>query len=505
MAPIPILNIRHDFKLPVIEPFSYKAGSPVVEMEPGEPYDTRSFSEMSKDIERHGALPEPTKECGGIFTNLSGIISSPRYPFNYPSNAKCVYLISVPSQYTIGVECLDFKLQHDDHCKMDYFQVLDDLDEDEDLLNDRRYCGDKALVFTSHGSNLTLQFISDSLYNYQGFFCRYRALNEDGTGAEGTINLTPPIDKHPILCNGAGDSGWSGKCGVINSRKRVVNGVPIVQHHNPWMVAVLKECGLMIGQYCHICGGTVIHSRWILTGAHCTHRIPVIHLAVLLGDHNLYTLTPSQKFFRVDLVVIHPDFNVPSPLNNDVALLRLPQEMTFSAYIAPICLPPKNVYDLINLLPVISPDEESTSTEVPQYDGAVDWEDMHHEIIHDIFIGRNVTVAGWGHVDDEETISEVLRNVDVQVLDNLVCDYYYGIMTPSLMCTSGKNAKGPCQGDSGSPAMVMTVQGRIMQVAVLVFGAAFGCMEGYPSGHALLPLYVEWIEFVTGEDMQQYF
>lgn len=61
----------------------------------------------------------------------------------------------------------------------------------------------------------------------------------------------------------------------------------------------------------------------------------VKQLAVLLGDHNLYTLTPSQKFLKVDKMYIHPDFNIPKPLSNDVALMHLPQEIAFNGeYIA---------------------------------------------------------------------------------------------------------------------------------------------------------------------------
>lgn len=56
----------------------------------------------------------------------------------------------------------------------------------------------------------------------------------------------------------------------------------------------------------------------------------VEQLAILLGDHNLYTLTPSQKFLKVDKVYIHPDFNIPKPLSNDVALMHLPQEIAFN-------------------------------------------------------------------------------------------------------------------------------------------------------------------------------
>ena len=40
--------------------------------------------------------------------------------------------------------------------------------------------------------------------------------------------------------------------------------------------------------------------------------------------------------------------------------------------------------------------------------------------------------------------AEGLRTVSVKILDNDVCDYYYGVMTDTMMCTSGENGHGPC-------------------------------------------------------------
>ena len=54
-------------------------------------------------------------------------------------------------------------------------------------------------------------------------------------------------------------------------------------------------------------------------------------LGVLLGDHNLYTLTPSQKFMKVAEKYVHPNYYQPTPLNNDIALLRLSQSIAFSS------------------------------------------------------------------------------------------------------------------------------------------------------------------------------
>ncbi|KAK3868803.1 hypothetical protein Pcinc_025841 [Petrolisthes cinctipes] len=117
-------------------------------------------------------------ECGGEFWDLSGIVTSPNYPYNYPNAITCIYQIKVPSQYTVGLDCNDVSIQPgDNQCENDYLLVYDGHHPDG-----IRYCGDKALGIFSSGSNITLIFTSDQSYRYRGFMCRYRALRPDGTG-----------------------------------------------------------------------------------------------------------------------------------------------------------------------------------------------------------------------------------------------------------------------------------------------------------------------------------
>lgn len=61
--------------------------------------------------------------CGGTFTNLTGVITSPKYPSNYPNRADCVYLIQQPEGLRITLTFQDFQLQEGSNCVFDYLEV----------------------------------------------------------------------------------------------------------------------------------------------------------------------------------------------------------------------------------------------------------------------------------------------------------------------------------------------------------------------------------------------
>ena len=89
-------------------------------------------------------------ECGGIYSNSSGILTSPSYPNPYPYMADCVYLISQPngtyvniSFLNMDIDCQKFGNISEDF-KSDYIEMRDGNSEDSPLMG--IFCGDSNNV-----------------------------------------------------------------------------------------------------------------------------------------------------------------------------------------------------------------------------------------------------------------------------------------------------------------------------------------------------------------------
>ena len=74
-------------------------------------------------------------ECGGNYSNSTGILTSPLYPYPYPQLANCIYLISQPKEKFIKVSFLTINI---DSKKMgfasDYIEMRDGNSVDSPLM-----------------------------------------------------------------------------------------------------------------------------------------------------------------------------------------------------------------------------------------------------------------------------------------------------------------------------------------------------------------------------------
>mmetsp|Transcript_24864 Transcript_24864/g.52059 ORF Transcript_24864/g.52059 Transcript_24864/m.52059 type:complete len:283 (-) Transcript_24864:263-1111(-) len=118
-------------------------------------------------------------------------------------------------------------------------------------------------------------------------------------------------------------------------------------------------------------------------------------------------------------------------------------------------------------------------------------------------VGDEATVMGWGDTDidlDVSTLSNVLLEVDVNVISNKDCDdssgtidgwadSYKGQITSNMLCAKA-NLQDSCQGDSGGP---LVTRGAEKQIGVVSWG--IGCASrDFPGVYARVSRAYSWIE-----------
>ena len=84
-------------------------------------------------------------DCGGSYTNASGILTSPSYPNPYPQPAHCIYLITAPigTYVKISFIRMDVNCQKT-HSSYDYIEMRDGNSQDSPLIG--RFCGNGSDV-----------------------------------------------------------------------------------------------------------------------------------------------------------------------------------------------------------------------------------------------------------------------------------------------------------------------------------------------------------------------
>merc|ERR1711957_24831 len=124
---------------------------------------------------------------------------------------------------------------------------------------------------------------------------------------------------------------------------------------------------------------------------------------------------------------------------------------------------------------------------------------------HSTDAGIDVTVMGWGDKYYNGTPSDVLLEVELDIIDNYECnqayqDYYYSSLLTDNMICAARPGKDACQGDSGGP---LIIKGTDNTEDVLVGVVSFGtCADmNYPGVYALVSEAYNWIiEYINLND-----
>merc|ERR1719234_2231211 len=237
------------------------------------------------------------------------------------------------------------------------------------------------------------------------------------------------------------------QCGVKGGESGsdyIVGGQETNEHEYPWQVGIVSR-----NSRSPWCGGTLISSTHVLTAAHCFEDESASSIWVLLGEHNV----ADNDFTRVDVaeIIKHPDYKPDPNYNNDYAILRLENRVTFSNKVSPACLP---------------------------------------NDLRETYAGVLATVTGWGTLSSGGNQPTALQEVDVTVTTNAECDSAYGSITKNMICAAD-SGKDSCQGDSGGPLIALE-NGRQALIGVVSWGN--GCAErGFPGVYARVTEKMDWI------------
>lgn len=257
---------------------------------------------------------------------------------------------------------------------------------------------------------------------------------------------------------------------------RIFGGTPTKIEEHPWAALLVYDTGR--DRIIPKCGGSLINERYVLTAAHCIRNVPErwklhsVRFSVIdaISAENCTTVEDEEicrQEFKPEQIRVHPEYNKDA-INklHDIAIIKLDEDVTFSKYVKPICLP-----------------FDEQIAEMPIED-------------------EEFTVTGWGQTE-REIVSRFQLHVEINGKSNDMCNEVFGkanvTLTENHLCVGGDAGKDSCKGDSGGP-LLRLVATNWYQVGVVSFGAKRCGSEGFPGIYTNVAKYLDWISDVVNEN-----
>jgi len=271
-----------------------------------------------------------------------------------------------------------------------------------------------------------------------------------------TANFVPFDFERFMIGNDEPNNCYPQQCGVpeldsidyLNTMKKIVGGTTAGSPAFwPWQVSIRRIYANTVN-FSHLCGGTLISSKWIITAAHCFIKYTNLYYQdgvmenridqymIHVGRYHKSEVRGEEglQMRTLEKYIAHENFS-PTAKNqvNDIALAKMLYDVQITEHVKPVCLP---------------------SSDAPPREGDRMW------------------ITGWGDDMNIGPDNEVLKELSLPVASVEMCkNDWKSYYNEGWICSDRAYKEDACTGDSGGPAVHKTRDGRWRIVGITAAGS----------------------------------
>ncbi|XP_042566190.1 suppressor of tumorigenicity 14 protein homolog [Clupea harengus] len=248
-------------------------------------------------------------------------------------------------------------------------------------------------------------------------------------------------------------------CGTRPRKKaKIVGGADAQTGSWPWQVSLQME------RYGHVCGASLVSSRWLLSAAHCFQDSDAIKYSdarswrAYMGMRVMNTASNAAATRQVRRILQHPQYDQFTS-DYDIALLEISAPVFFNELVQPVCVPAPT---------------------------------------HAFSSGTSCFVTGWGVLTEDGELASLLQEATVNIINRNVCNKLYDdAVTPRMLCAGNmQGGVDACQGDSGGPLVCLEKGRRWFLAGIVSWGE--GCArQNRPGVYTQVTKFTDWIHQQT--------